>query len=60
MQWPNPFYQLVNIQQSIASAGKLMSLDCFFQLFTRDDTFYLNIMLNFFTPIILGITIVMV
>lgn len=55
IRWPEPFYQLINIQEQIGSStGKLLSIDCFIQDTTDINPFYVNILLNFLAPFILG------
>ncbi|OMJ88200.1 hypothetical protein SteCoe_9934 [Stentor coeruleus] len=61
MRWPKPFYQLINIQEQIGSStGKLLSIDCLIQDTTDISPFYVNILLNFLAPFILGSLIALV
>lgn len=53
MRWPKPFYQLINVQEQIGSStGKLLSIDCLVQRATS-NTFYVNILINFLSPILI-------
>lgn len=61
MRWPSPFYQLISIQEQIGSStGKLLSADCLIQETTDKSPFYVNILLNFLLPLILGTIITII
>jgi hypothetical protein len=58
VRWPEPFYDLMSIQEQIGSnTGKLLSVDCLIQTATEVDPYYINQLASFLAPLVLGLLI---
>ena len=61
MRWPEPFYQLINIQEEMSSStGKIMSIDCLLQDYGSDTSYYISILMNFLMPLVIGLLITII
>jgi predicted outer membrane repeat protein len=61
MRWPQPFYQLIAIQEQIGSStGKLLSVDCLLQNSSGIQPFFFNIYSSLLGPIVLWVGISLV
>ena len=61
MKWPEPFYQLITVQERIGSStGKIFSLDCLIQMNSSVKPYYVSILINFLAPLVIGVLVLIV